>query len=563
MITYKDYLNEATTPKEETMYFSFGDDVHYVNKEDDKIHLELFGKITQTHMRNNQMTYRIRFYEQREINVSGNELHKINPQSDKLYELIPEKVKDELDYYNFRIGDSVIVSSSMPGKEAFYGLSAKIESLHPYSNIKGAYQYTIRFDDFKGRMRISEWELSVDDSKKDDKNMSEINFKFNINDPVRFIDKNKSYPECDKCIGRVKFRFTGEDGNEYTIELSTGKNILALEDELESVSEDIAKNGQHVNKNTVNFSQYVQGQSGKPKGEIKVGSKILIDGRDDQIVYDKAIGIVKKITSDEYFVEIQDNDSKNTTSYHANIPMKLATLIERNKDRFEEGDMVVCIDQSDPYYKKTGQIIRRWEQDNSYMVQFVDDEVWMEFKNLKYPEDAPLQVGTEKKKIGFDIPKPTTNQKRNIIEEEEDEEEPVTKKRDRGKSFKKEDLLEFSYEDFFTDNLKITKLEDVKALKTKFQSMMGESNSEIKKIFAEKAFHSIEIIESYFEFLTNKIAKDLPVLRINDIVEDTDLLYTKTKVRASDNKEIVDKYTLDQGIVAYWKFKDAIVFKTL
>lgn len=588
-MNHQDKIEETTKQKGNLKNFKSGDYVRYVNMNKSMIYMEIFGKITQIHLNNDPVTYRIRFYEQREMNVSGSDVFLVNPVTDELYDFNREYVTIDLNMYKYKLGDNVIVNTRSLGNKIFNGLKATIESRHPLFN--NSYQYTIRFNDFKGRMRISEWELSEDNSKKDNKEkMSSTNYKFSINDRVRYIDKNRRYPEYNKYIGVVKSAFPNEDGyinsgfNEYSVTFSKTMTILAMEEELESVSSgstlDIEtsnnitgkinasdnKLANSVDRTTKSYPEYIESQfPNKPKGEIKVGSKVIINGKDDKIDYDKVIGIIRKITPDDYFIHIQEDESKNRTSYYAHVPMELVTLIETPKDKFENGDQVVCVDDTSDYYKQTGVITKHWEKDNSYMVQFKEDEVWVTFDDIKHPDDVSFPVEKEKRKIGFNLPatRPPEVPIKQAVEEEEEEEEPESNKIKRGEAFKKDDLLEFSYEDFFTDKEKISDLEDIKALKTKFQGMKSGNNSKIKAIFAEKAFQNLEIIESYFGFLANKVAKDIPVLRINDVVDDTDLLSTKTKVRASDNKELTNKYSFDQGIVAYWKFKDAVVFKTL
>lgn len=429
--------------------------------------------------------------------------------------------------------------------------------------------------------------------------------KFKENDIVKYLNKSNKAPLFKNLVGTVspvknahliydvyfrvpnivpqnKMKNTmfsvprGEDVRVY--------HLVANEEDLEAVSPNtdmentnlITLNARKENINT-KYADYIENQfaqktntqstqidTNKSKQDINIGSRVIINGKDDKITYDNALGIVKRIKDDEYFIEIQEDDSKNISKYYASVPLALLTLVEKDKNKFEIGDKVVCVDNANVFYKKTGEIVNRWDEDNSYMVKFAEDEAWMEFKDIKYPEDAAF---TDKKKIGFDIPNKTTTiaPKQTKIEiEEEEEEEPLSKQVKRNVvPFKKEDLLELSYKDFFPNQDKITTIDDIKKLKAKFQSEMSQNISKLKNMFAEKAYHSADIVESYFNFLLNKVAKDLPVYRINDVIDDTDLLSTKTKVRASDAKELLNQYTLDQGIVAYWKFNDAVVFKTL
>jgi hypothetical protein len=148
-----------------------------------------------------------------------------------------------------------------------------------------------------------------------------------------------------------------------------------------------------------------------------------------------------------------------------------------------------------------------------------------------------------------------------ISEEEEEDDDEVTI---TTAPFKKEDLLEFSYKDFLLEE-KISTKEELLANKKKYEESLKEADiQEFKKIFFERSLKTAEIIESYFDFLIHKIAKEgIPVYRTVETIENEDLLMTKTKVRASESKELTRKYSFDQGIIAYWKFKDAVVFKTI
>jgi len=241
----------------------------------------------------------------------------------------------------------------------------------------------------------------------------------------------------------------------------------------------------------------------------------------------------------------------------------ITVLDEPSIKLFKVGDLVECVDQASEFYKKTGEVDRIFD----------DDDIMVHFKATA--GDTYIPMGPHQVKIvGYakssdmdsfkkTIPVGGAEKKEEIklSEEEEDDDDEVTISK---VTFKKEDLLEFSYKDFLLEE-KISTREELLANKTKYEEALKETDiQEFKKIFFERSLKTAEIIESYYDFLIHKIAKEgIPVYRTLETIENEDLLRTKTKVRASESKELTRKYSFDQGIIAYWKFKDAVVFKTI
>jgi hypothetical protein len=230
---------------------------------------------------------------------------------------------------------------------------------------------------------------------------------------------------------------------------------------------------------------------------------------------------------------------------------------------YSVGDKVICVDNKESFFNKVGEITKVWADE--FMVFFEEFNTQVALK----PEQIKIKEYTKPKSTGFTtnpnvktIPVGVPTDK--SIEEDEDEDEDgvvVTKTKEK---FKKADLLEFSYKDFFADEEKIVTSEEVTANRVKFQGLIDNPEvKEFKKVFYERSVKVTEIIEQYFTFLKAKVAGELPVFRTLEEIKNEDLLVTKTKVRASESREISKKYSFDQGIIAYWKFKDAVIFKTI
>jgi len=631
MLKYQSYI------KENKVELQVGDTVRYVSMNGPKLLIELIGKVTDKIPLNASKPISINFVGKREVTVPRSDVHQIMPNNSKLYDFDVENITTELQNRKFKLGDLVEVKTDSTGFVIFNGLKANIESLHPYNKFNGAYDYTILFTGFKGRIRVSQWDLLPLQPKKDEQNTMDEH-KFKKGESARYIDKNENYPEFDKHIGIIKTCFPKMTGFadhefEYTLQFPDDikSSLIVMESELEKVSSEQAKNAErgnfllnkindvihrnsgdsltprqtsnnqgpvdaghlntrrknHSNQTTINFNpdetpidknqtaQYIEHQFSNKNKNIKVGDKVLVDGTDEdinrpaeKIVYDECTGTVKRINDKDYFIEFDEDDSKNRMSYHALVPKEIVTLSQGvKKNMFELAQKVVCVDMTSGYYKKTGIIVKRWDEDNTYMVKFGEDEVWLTFDEIKNPKDVSttVEAPAEKRQIGFHVA-PRNEPKKIVIEEEEEEEEEgdIIKNLKKAEPFKKDDLLEFSYEDFFEDADKISTIEDIKTLKAKYEELLKQPNlTKIKMLFAERALRNFEIVESYFDFLIHKVAKDLPVLRTSDLIDNADLLSTKTKVRASDSKELTSKYSFDQGIIAYWKFKNAVVFKTL
>ncbi len=342
---------------------------------------------------------------------------------------------------------------------------------------------------------------------------------------------------------------------EYTIKTPTGANIIAYQSELTPLGSDV----KHEPNKTMDYieTQFPKVQDSSETSNIEVGSRVKVIGKQGKIEYTGQTGTVKKVSSSGYLIEFEDDDATNQSNYTTLINKELVQPIDgKSTPNFRLGSAVKCIDKDSEYFNVPGIISNYWDDDNSYMVDFKNDSIYMTYDQLEQIEGE--------KKVKFNDPIPVSKPVTPVVvssEEEDEDEAEVTSV--NAISFKKEDLLEFSYNDFMLKE-KISTHEDLLELKNKYQKEVNNPDlPKIKRVFTERSLATIDIIESYFQFLIAKVANGLPVYRTVEQIDNNDLLRTKTKVRASDSKELTRKYSFDQGIIAYWKFKDAIVFRTI
>ena len=316
------------------------------------------------------------------------------------------------------------------------------------------------------------------------------------------------------------------------------------------------------------YRNYVDDQLNKSKminesNAIDKGSRVVVDGVSSGIKYDNRKGTVITAYPHQYLIEFDDDDSRNLMGYTALIHnVNIVKLSENQNDKiFKSKQSVICTDKSSNFYNKVGKINFRFDDDNSYMVTFHDDygEITVYLKNHQLKEyDQPISSYF----FGPLSPSSTSdpiNKVTNVEEEEEDDFKTKTSK----KQITKQDLLEFSCKDLFYEEKFTTKDDLIKTKEKYIQELKNPELSNIKKIYYEKAIGSIEIVEQYFDFLRNKVSNDLPIYRTTEQIDDKDLLINKTKVKASESKELTKKYSFDQGIIVYWKFIDGVVFKTI
>ncbi len=393
--------------------------------------------------------------------------------------------------------------------------------------------------------------------------------KFKKGDKVIFTPlSNRSYYNIHKgALCDVSFVFSTNKG-EYSIKTPSGASIMALEEELRYENEPAPVETEAKKQSNYIENQFKPKEETKPEtptgDDISIGKRVLVNGTEGKTEWKDAKGTVKKVNKGAYLIEFDEDDSKNQSKHSMLVKKEFVTSSDEPSADviFNMGDKVTCVDQASEYYNKVGEVTNVWDNDNSCMVDFLEADgtttsIYMGPGEIKISEYA-------KKKAGFNIPVNGPKEgdtKVEISEEEDDDDDVVIAK--NVVPFKKEDLLEFSYKDFLLEE-KISTHEDLLANKTKYEKALENPDyPKMKKAFLERSLGTLEIIESYYQFLINKIGKELPVYRTVEQIENVDLLKTKTKVRASDSKELTSKYSFDQGIIAYWKFKDAVVFRTI
>ena len=348
---------------------------------------------------------------------------------------------------------------------------------------------------------------------------------------------------------------------EYSIKTPSGAVISANESELRGIDEPKSQKAEpsYIENQFKPPIPHIRDIVNKDK-EITVGTRVIVNGKEGKKEWVDSKGTVKRISPTTYFIDFDEDESKNQRSYSLLVKKEYVKPSgEPPVMVISVGDEVQCIDQQSQFFDRKGTVAKTWD-DGGCMVDFKDNTGLMSMF-LRPHQLKIIKYASVSNPIGFKIPDRTTStpipiNPNSIVAEEEDDSTPA-------EPFKKADLLEFSYKDFFKVE-KISTHEDLLSIKAKYEKILEDENvPAFKKKFIERSLRTAEIIESYYDFLINKIAKDLPVYRSVEQIDNDDILSTKTKVRASDSKELSRKYSFDQGIIAYWKFKDAVVFRTI
>lgn len=384
-----------------------------------------------------------------------------------------------------------------------------------------------------------------------------------------------NFHKGSECKVMFVYQYNTSKGKQnYSIQTPSGATIIAMEEEMRYPNE---QEPEFANDRKIEISS--PHNSPTPPKDVEkpvenqtifaVGTRVNVNGSDERISFDNRKGTITKSAVNGSLVRFDDDDSKNLSSETMFVDNKFITSLEDQtgaKLIFKLGDKVKCVDKQSQFYNQDGIIDNVWIEDNTYMVKFTESSgvstIFMRPDQIKIVEYAKTKQNEPSEFTN--IPVGTNKKTVEVGGEEEEEEDEIGAGiiSSAGAPFKKDDLLEFSYKDFLLEE-KITSYEQLKNLKSKYESLINEDMPKIKKAFAERTLRSLEIIESYFDFLINKVSGELPVYRTVEQIENRDLLKTKTKIKASESKELTRKHSFDQGIIAYWKFKDAVVFKTI
>jgi len=476
-------------------------------------------------------------------------------------------IKEEIDLKSkFAVGEEVRFKSLSPHNSIHNNKICKIEVAYPYTK-----RYMVKIKGVPNFM-VNEQELeSVKEKEKENK--VEKN-KFEIGDRVIFKSApgRYYYKRHDDEICKINHIYSLSHPFEYQIITNGGSIITASENELRFENEP-SKN--YIENQFEPKNKLVIDKNG-PKTDtvnnnFSIGQRVIVNGKEGRFDIIDRKGTIKRVSSSSCLVEFDEDESKNQSNFAMMVDKKIITPIDEisnikknniKRDYLIIGDIVKCIDSTSQFFNLEGEVTNVWP-DKDAMIEFKNDNNTVTGKVMKGDK-----VEVIKPKSFINNPTKSTTStpvKDNSIEEEEDEDDndgvvTVTKK----DIIKKGDLLELSFRDFFLEE-KISTKEDCIKNKEKYENILKDkSSNEFKLIIYEKSLKIAELIEQYFDFLIAKIANGLPVYRtLEDIDDNKDILITKTKVRASESKEITKKYSFDQGIIAYWKFKDAVIFKTI
>lgn len=473
----------------------------------------------------------------------------------------------------FKEGDKVIFNP-YPDRKDFYirykGQIMKIESVYPLTR-----RYILRYEKEKITVACDEKEVLPVETKENEQKMEE-NKIFKVGEKVIFKSSpNRSYyKKHDGQLCKINFVYAPQMF-EYQIITPSGSMLVASSNELrrEGDPEPQEKYIENQFKTEKPKMSIVPGEHGGIKisktstsndsDDLSVGQRVIVNGKEGRFLFENRKGTIIRVSPDSYQVEFDEDNSKNERKFSMLIDKDIVKPIdEPNVIILKEDDKVLCVDSISQFFNQEGTISRVWP-DGDVMVNFKQSNGTTSGMVLN-PEQ--IKVIEHSKKTFTNKTTDTTvpiNITKTDIEEEDEDEDGINNTGKKVVTFKKEDLLEFSYKDFFLEE-KISTKDDLLKNKEKYQKILDNKElPEFKSAFYERSLRTTEIIEQYFDFLINKVAKELPVYRTVEQIDNKDLVITKTKVRASESKEITKKYSFDQGLINYWKFKDAVIFRTI
>lgn len=128
------------------------------------------------------------------------------------------------------------------------------------------------------------------------------------------------------------------------------------------------------------------------------------------------------------------------------------------------------------------------------------------------------------------------------------------------------DLKNMSYKEVFTDDDELRQKQDLLRYRNGIIEQMKEFHNmnPLKKKLLSKKLVATYVIEEYYNYVL-RVAKSMDIDKVFRFKGDYPyeaLKQLRMKARAS-KLESTEKYTYDYGIIYYWIFKDAIIFRTI
>lgn len=184
----------------------------------------------------------------------------------------------------------------------------------------------------------------------------------------------------------------------------------------------------------------------------------------------------------------------------------------------------------------------------------------------------------EEENDGSDIDnsiEPSTQETKPVkkIEEEEVEEEEIEEEEseegddeyvDVLDDLSQEELMIMKINEFFNEQELsfLVTLKEVRNYRKKLKKIQGQTTNPIKDKINERRLETTFIIEKYFQHLIKKFP-NLKIYRFIGQIPYEELWDIRTKDRITISSEDTDKHGQDNGVIFYWVFSDAVVFKTL
>jgi len=194
--------------------------------------------------------------------------------------------------------------------------------------------------------------------------------------------------------------------------------------------------------------------------------------------------------------------------------------------------------------------------------------------NLIKMIDEEPEEGSISPDLNF-VNDPTVSQPKEIVakpmvEEEEEEEEEEEDDYDDGDDgddglidVTVEELMTIDIEEFFNEGemTLLVSIEDILKYREKIKQITKYEDNPFKNKLNEKRLKDTYIIEKYYKYLSNRIGRD--VYRFNGQIPYGELWDIRQKDKIEITDDMYDSHIFNSGVVFFWVFKNAVVFKTV
>jgi len=159
------------------------------------------------------------------------------------------------------------------------------------------------------------------------------------------------------------------------------------------------------------------------------------------------------------------------------------------------------------------------------------------------------------------ITKPIINEDDEIEEEEEEDD-------DDDENFlidiTAEELMTMKIDEFFNEGemTLLVSIEDVENYKERLKQVTNNESNPFKIKLHKKRIKDIGIISKYYNHLKDRFP-NMDIYRFNGQIPYEELWNIRQKDRVSVTDDMYDNHIFNSGVIFFWVFKDAVVFKTI